>query len=166
MMYSLYSPSVVRVEVLRLERRLDDELLYLRDALPEYSTIPLDMEPELLADGETVPLNDVVVKMKPKPWTRKWEKYRDVLRGFEVDPEGCGFSARDLKAMEVFEASMNPGWQLKVAKYDLMRQYRSTIPVEEQDAIWQEVGDELEARDEEVKRLAIRRQLLRSTGAK
>ena len=29
-MYNLYSPTVVKIEVLRLERRLDDELYYLR----------------------------------------------------------------------------------------------------------------------------------------
>ena len=29
-MYNIYSPTVVKIEVLRLERRLDDELYYLR----------------------------------------------------------------------------------------------------------------------------------------
>ena len=29
-MYNIYSPTVIKIEVLRLERRLDDELYYLR----------------------------------------------------------------------------------------------------------------------------------------
>ena len=31
------------------------------------------------------------------------------------------------------------GWQLQTLKYDLMRDYRNTVPVEQQDQIWEEV---------------------------
>lgn len=39
-LFDLYSPTVHKVETLKLERRLDDELHYLRDAPQEYSTVP------------------------------------------------------------------------------------------------------------------------------
>lgn len=48
-------------------------------------------------------------------------------------------------------------WTEDVLKYDLMLHYRETIPLEEQDAIWAEVGDELEARDKVMKRVATKR---------
>lgn len=48
----MYDPSIHKIEVLRLEKRLDNELLYLRDALPEYSTFDPDMQVELLSDGK------------------------------------------------------------------------------------------------------------------
>ena len=35
-MYELYNPMIRDITVLKLEKRLDDELFYLRDALPEY----------------------------------------------------------------------------------------------------------------------------------
>lgn len=57
MCYHLYDPTIEKIEVLRLEKRPDEELLYLRDALPEYSTFPFDMEPEFLPDGAPVPVN-------------------------------------------------------------------------------------------------------------
>jgi large subunit ribosomal protein L19 len=59
--YEMYSPIIQKIEVLRLERRLDSELLYLRDALPEYSTFPLDMEPEFHPEGSPVPVNPIKV---------------------------------------------------------------------------------------------------------
>jgi len=61
MFYEMYSPVVQKIELLRLEKRLDDELLYLRDALSEYSTFPLDMEPEYLPEGAPVPVNPIKV---------------------------------------------------------------------------------------------------------
>lgn len=57
--YELYSPRLRQIEVLKLEKRLDDNLMYLRDALPEYSTFDFDMKPvhyELTGD---VPVNPV-----------------------------------------------------------------------------------------------------------
>ena len=52
---------------------------------------------------------------------------------------------------------MLPLWHEEVAKYDLMMQYRETIPIEQQDAIWEEVGDELEARDRAMRKVAAKR---------
>jgi large subunit ribosomal protein L19 len=61
MFYEMYSPHIQKIDVLRLEKRLDNDLLYLRDALPEYSTFPLDMEPEYLPEGAAVPVNPIKV---------------------------------------------------------------------------------------------------------
>uniref|UniRef100_G1NNB1 Large ribosomal subunit protein bL19m n=1 Tax=Meleagris gallopavo TaxID=9103 RepID=G1NNB1_MELGA len=43
--YELYSPRIQEITVLKLEKRLDDNLMYLRDALPEYSTFDMNMKP-------------------------------------------------------------------------------------------------------------------------
>lgn len=60
--YELYDPTIQSIQVLRLEKRLDDKLYYLRDALPEYCTFPQDMDPEILPEGTPVPINPVQVK--------------------------------------------------------------------------------------------------------
>ena len=56
-MYHMYNPTLVKIEVLRLEKRLDDELYYLRDAPHEYSMVSFDMEPEIVPEGSPVPIN-------------------------------------------------------------------------------------------------------------
>lgn len=61
-LYEMYCPLIQKIEVLRLEKRLDESLLYLRDALPEYSTFPFDMEPEIRPDNSTVPINPIKVR--------------------------------------------------------------------------------------------------------
>ena len=43
--YDLYNPTIQSIEVLKLEKRLDDNLTYLQDCPPQYSTIPFDMQP-------------------------------------------------------------------------------------------------------------------------
>jgi len=48
----MYDPTLHKIEVLKLEKRLDDELLYLRDSLPEYSTFDVNMDAEILAEGD------------------------------------------------------------------------------------------------------------------
>lgn len=59
--YQMYDPTIQKIQVLRLEKRLDEKLYYLRDALPEYSTFPFDMDPEILPEGTAVPVNPVQV---------------------------------------------------------------------------------------------------------
>lgn len=59
--YDLYNPTIIKLEVLKLEKRLDDELFYLRDAPQEYSTVPFDMEPLVLPPGVSVPVNTMKV---------------------------------------------------------------------------------------------------------
>ncbi|XP_075213180.1 large ribosomal subunit protein bL19m-like [Lycorma delicatula] len=128
--YRIYDPTIQKIDVLRLEKRLDNELFYLRDALPEYSTFPLDMEVEFLPEGSDVPVNDVKVKLKSKPWTQRWD-----LRSFNgiadipvLTPKQLIRRSKNLKPWE---------------KYDLMKQYRLTIPEEEQNEIFAEVYSEL-----------------------
>lgn len=54
----MYDPTLVKIEILRLEKRLDDELLYLRDALPEYSTFDANMEQEVLPEGINIRVHE------------------------------------------------------------------------------------------------------------
>ena len=143
-MYELYNPMIRDITVIKLEKRLDDDLTYLRDALPEYrcvglritvslhipliivsryfhvvfndadvsplrpkqlklftashveivayhmkldsfnSAVPFDLKPIPRGVNEAIPLNETKVKMKPAPWTRKWER-----KGYKV----CVWSA-------------------------------------------------------------------------
>jgi large subunit ribosomal protein L19 len=62
-MYDLYSPVLQKIEVLKLEKRLDDELLYLRDAPAEYSSFPSDLAPIALPSDRTVPINCMKVRI-------------------------------------------------------------------------------------------------------
>lgn len=130
--FRLYDPTIQKIQVLRLEKRLDDELFYLRDALPEYSTFPLDMEPEILPEGSrTVPVNPLKVKMKPRPWVQRWE--RKNLKGVEDLDK---FITEKMKGQR---DRLTTPWE----KYDLMKEYRRTIPDEEQKEIYAEVYSEL-----------------------
>ena len=127
--YDLYDPAIQKIECLRLEKRLDNELLYLRDAPLEYSTFPLDMEAELLPEGATVPLNEIIVTLNPPPWVEKWE-----LKDLKGVKDIVVSERRQRKA----EAGAKP-WE----KYDLMKTYRETIPEEEQNDIFSELHTEL-----------------------
>lgn len=127
--YDLYDPSIQKIVCLRLEKRLDQKLLYLRDSPLEYSTFPFDMEPELISDGAPVPINDIKVTLNPQPWLEKWE--RQDLKG-----------VKDIvvnKKQQMKAAAAATPWE----KYDLMKIYRSTIPEEEQKEIFSEVNTEL-----------------------
>lgn len=125
--YDLYNPTIQEIQVLRLEKRLDDHLLYLRDALPEYSEIPFDMPPDPpRKDGEPVPVNAIQVEMKPWPWTKKWEM-RD-LKGIQKLPD-----MPDYNYLNKWKSINN------LEHLDLMSQYRAHIPEDEQYFIWQEV---------------------------
>lgn len=146
--YDLYDPAIQKIEVLKLEKRLDDKMIYLRDALPEYSTVDLNMEPEIHAEGTPVPVNETIVKMKPFPWFQKWE--RQELKGVEeLDPYLNWWRRKQLKRHE------SP-W----VKYDLMKEYRKSIPEEEQSQIFTEIFDRINKLNDEHKakaKLAARR---------
>ncbi|XP_063832712.1 large ribosomal subunit protein bL19m [Ostrinia nubilalis] len=130
--YDLYDPTIQKIQVLRLEKRLDEKLFYLRDALPEYSTFPFDMDPEILPEGTPVPINPVQVKLKPRPWLERWE--RQELKGISNIEEYLKEKDRVRR-----ELRKTP-WE----KYDLMKQYRKTIPMEDQSEIWAEVHNQLQ----------------------
>lgn len=129
--YEMYDPTIQKVEVIRLEKRLDDRLMYLRDALPEYSTFDLNMEPEVLADGSPVPVNDTMVRLKPRPWTERWE--RQNLSGVENVDEHL---TDKIRGQAVARATP---WE----KYDIVKEYRRSIPSEEQQEIYAEVYSQL-----------------------
>lgn len=129
-LYEMYDPALQKIDVLRLEKRLDDELMYLRDALPEYSTFDPNMEVEILPEGSPVPINPLKVVLKPKPWLERWER-------------------QDLNGVEEFEVSPRDRERAeKVAKpwlkYDLMKNYMKTIPEEEQSEIFNEIQTQLQ----------------------
>lgn len=83
--YELYSPRMRKIEVLKLEKRLDDNLMYLRDALPEYSTFDFDMQPVHYELTKDIPVNPLKVKMKPKPWSKRWERPKFDIKGIRFD---------------------------------------------------------------------------------
>ncbi|GFT87259.1 39S ribosomal protein L19, mitochondrial [Nephila pilipes] len=128
-MYDLYSPTLLSIEVLRLEKRLDEHLYYLRDAPPEYSIFPFDMEPEFRVEGEPVNVNPIKVKLNPPPWCMKWEQWD--LKGIEPIEELHWKRKRNLR--DLFSPIQH------IEKYDLMKQYRRCIPEEDQQEIWQDV---------------------------
>lgn len=125
--YDLYNPVIQEIQVLKLEKRLDEHLLYLRDALPKYSEIPFDMAPEPpRKSGESIPINTIQVEMKPWPWTRKWE-YHD-LKGIKKLPN-----------MPDYNYINRWKHQNELERFDLMAEYRSHIPEEQQLSIWNQV---------------------------
>ncbi|XP_071641497.1 large ribosomal subunit protein bL19m [Temnothorax longispinosus] len=128
-LYELYDPAIQKIECLKLEKRLDPHLRYLRDAPAEYSTFPFDMEPEYLPDGAPIPVNEIKVELNPRPWLEKWE--RQELKGI-TELELNEKRIRKAKAAE-------KPWE----KYDLMKRYRETIPEEDQNEIFNEVYTKL-----------------------
>lgn len=131
--YEMYDPTIKKIEVLRLEKRLDDKLWYLRDALPEYSTFDINMEAEILPEGTAVPINQTKVVMKPRPWRHRWE--RQDLHGIVWESIEDKLSEKMKKQIPLHKRP----WE----KYDLMKQYRATIPEEEQQEIYAEVHSQM-----------------------
>ena len=60
-MYEIYNPTIQAIEVLKLEKRLDDNLTYLQDCPAEYSTIPFDFAPVKLPPNSPIPINTTKV---------------------------------------------------------------------------------------------------------
>lgn len=143
--YEMYDPTIQKIEIIRLEKRLDDHLLYLRDALPEYSTFDINMEPEILPEGTPVPMNNIQIKLKPRPWLERWE--RQNLKGISNTDELLN-ERRKRKA----KAAEQP-WE----KYDLVKEYRKLIPEEEQKEIYSEVFSELHQLELQRKKLKRKR---------
>lgn len=118
--YELYSPRIRQIEVLKLEKRLDDNLMYLRDALPEYSTVDPEMKPVSFSPTGEVPVNKVKVKMRPKPWSKRWERPKFNIQGIRFD------LALTPEQMEHAQKWAQP-WQ----EYDMLKEY-DTAKLEEQ----------------------------------
>lgn len=148
-LFDMYDPTIQKIEVLRLEKRFDDNLLYLRDALPEYSTFDTNMEAEILPEGTPVPINPIKVKLRPRPWSARYERMN--IKGIEkIDlPEKFFIRAKQLE--KPYE------------KYDLMKEYMRTIPEEEQTEIFSEIQGELSKLELTRKKMKRKRTFVKPT---
>ncbi|CAH8564549.1 unnamed protein product [Schistosoma turkestanicum] len=119
--YELYNPTIQSIEVLLLEKRLDRNLLYLRDAPLDESRFPFDMSRIPYNPSDPVPINDKKVKLLPPPWIFKW-----YLHGYR----GIHDSMYDYltpKELSEIKEKIN-----LVDRYDLMKMYRSRLCLEDQ----------------------------------
>ncbi|CAP33285.1 Protein CBR-MRPL-19 [Caenorhabditis briggsae] len=125
-MYDMYNPTIKKIETLKLEKRLDSDLTYLVDALPEYSTFDFHMEPQAHPAGTPIPVNEVKVKLKNPPWTRRWEilSYR-------------GIEDTWTQATPWFKRKLHKTLVNDYEKYDLIANYR-TGSTKEQEVFVQE----------------------------
>ncbi|XP_002757629.1 large ribosomal subunit protein bL19m [Callithrix jacchus] len=123
--FELYNPRIQEIQVVKLEKRLDDSLLYLRDALPEYSTFDVNMKPVPQEPTQEIPVNMLKVKMKPKPWSKRWERPNFNIKGIRFDL--C------LTEKQMKEAQK---WSQPWLEFDMMREY-DTTKIEA--AIWEEI---------------------------
>ncbi|XP_074662892.1 large ribosomal subunit protein bL19m-like [Tubulanus polymorphus] len=124
-LYELYNPTVQKIELLKLEKRLDDSLFYLRDCPPEYSTIPFDMEPIPHQKGAPVPVFTEKVPLNPRPWHQRWER---------ADLQNAQLPEIKQKLIDRAEELAEP-WQ----KYDLMKNYRADIQDEDIELVYKDV---------------------------
>ncbi|ESO89330.1 hypothetical protein LOTGIDRAFT_210367 [Lottia gigantea] len=135
-MYEMYDPTVLSIETLLLEKRLDNHLYYLRDAPPEYSTFSFDTEAIPIPKGTAIPVNPLKVKLNPRPWLERWE--RQDLKGIQ-----------ELNLPQKFydraEIHAEKPWQ----KHDLMKQYRSNINADDTEQVMKEVHQRKKAIDRE-----------------
>lgn len=126
--YDLYNPTIQSIEVLKLEKRLDDNLTYLQDCPAKYSTVPFDFQPVKLPPGSGVPLNSNKIPLNPKPWRHRWD--RKSLKGV-VYPESKRFEHEQyLKSYSDFKP---------YTKWDMMKHYRESIHDDDQNEIFQEI---------------------------
>ncbi|XP_036920834.1 39S ribosomal protein L19, mitochondrial [Sturnira hondurensis] len=123
--FELYNPRIQEIQVVKLEKRLDGSLLYLRDALPEYSTFDVNMKPEVQESSQEVPVNQLKVKMKPKPWSKRWERPKFNIKGIRFDL--C------LTEEQMKDAQK---WNKPWLEFDMMREY-DTSKIEAE--IWNEI---------------------------
>ncbi|KAK4475218.1 hypothetical protein MN116_002296 [Schistosoma mekongi] len=118
--YELYNPTIQSIEVLLLEKRLDHNLLYLRDAPLEESRFPFDMSRIPYDPSDPVPTNDKKVKLLPPPWKFKW--YLHGYRGIH----DTMYDYLTPQQLSEIQSKIN-----LVDRYDLMKMYRSRLCLEE-----------------------------------
>lgn len=144
-LYDIYNPSILSLEVLKLEKRLDDRLFYLRNCPLEHSTFPFDMETIPHPEGTPVPVNPLKVRLNPPPWEWRWE--REDLEGVEKYPLK---QVRYRRAVEVSKP-----WE----KYDLMKEYRQYVPMEEQMEVMAQLQEYHKWNIQQTRRIRRRRAL-------
>ncbi|CAJ0578036.1 unnamed protein product, partial [Mesorhabditis spiculigera] len=118
-MYEMYNPTIKKIECLKLEKRLDNDLSYLIDALPEYSTFDFNMEGVAHPAGTPIPVNSLKVKMKPAPWSSRWE-----IRGCQGIEDAWTAQTPYFKR-KLHHTKMNDYLQ-----YDLIHDYRTGSTLE------------------------------------
>ncbi|KAG8445735.1 hypothetical protein GDO86_010498 [Hymenochirus boettgeri] len=128
MRYDTYSPRILEIQVLKLEKRLDDHLIYLRDALPEYSTFDFNMKPVSSSLEGEVPINQLKVKMKPKPWSKRWEIPQYKVQGIRYE---LYLTERHIEAAR----KLARPWQ----EFDMLKEYDTT---EIEKKIFEEINPE------------------------
>merc|ERR1712004_55412 len=149
-MYELYNPLVQSIEVIRLEKRLDEELLYLRDCAPEYSTIPFTAETIPHPPGAEVPVNEIKVPLGPRPWFARWERHN--LKGVEKIDLPKRF----------FDRAKHPQIAQAWNQYDIMKKYRKTINPEDTKHIMDEVYDKMQEVNEVTRKRKVQQQFKKS----
>lgn len=92
------------------------------------------MEAKYHPEGEPVPVNDIQVTLRPRPWMQRWE--RKNLKG--VKPESINEHISD--KMRKQRIDREEPWH----QWDMMKEYRNTIPEEEQLEIFSEIHPTLQ----------------------
>ena len=117
--YHLYSPLLQQIEVLRLEKWLDTDLRFLRDADQSYCTIDPNMQAEApLPNSEELPIFKEKIKMKsPDQWMYNYHKsfprpYNAFIEEHFLEDEWVGFNRVNLDRSHL--------------KYDICRHYDVT----------------------------------------
>jgi large subunit ribosomal protein L19 len=126
--YSLYNPTIQKIEILKLEKRLDDQLTYLQDCPPEYSYVPFDMVPIKHTPGKNVPLNEIKVLLNERPWRHRWD--RRALQGV-IYPEQKRFQYEQHIKSTTEHKPFN--------KWDMMKNYRETLHDDDHKEIIQDI---------------------------
>lgn len=87
------------------------------------------MEAKYHPEGEPVPVNDIQVTLRPRPWMQRWE--RQNLKGVKLE----SINEHITDKMRAQKVAREEPWH----KWDMMKEYRSTIPEEEQLEIYSEI---------------------------
>lgn len=127
--YELYSPRIQEIQVLKLEKRLDDNLMYLRDALSKYSTVDPDMKPVPFSSIGEVPVNKLKVRMRPKPWSKRWERPKYNVQGIDFE---------QILSPEKLEHAQK--WAQPWVEFDMLKEY-DTSRIQED--VYKEVQEEM-----------------------
>lgn len=126
--YDLYNPTIQTIEVLKLEKRLDDNLTYLQDCPAEYSTVPFDFEPVKLPPGAQVPVNKTKIPLNPRPWRHRWD--RKPLNGVVYPEQKRADHEKYLKSYSDFKP---------YTRWDMMKHYRESVHDDDQKEIFQDL---------------------------
>lgn len=127
--YELYNPTIQAIEVLILQKRLDTNLLYLRDAPLAESCVPFDLTPVPRDKDKIVPVNEKMVKLLRRPWQKKWQLHG--YRGIDSDSLYGQLTPKELTEIEKSTEFVD--------RYDLMKIYRSRCPPAERNVALAEV---------------------------